>query len=264
MTWKNAKKETDMDLPKNAFKAAIKAKKPQIGIWASIPSNYTAEVLAGAGFDWILLDTEHTPVDIETVVTQLQAIAPYPTTPIVRVPWNDRVTIKRYLDTGAQTLLIPQVDTVEEAKNAVAYTRFPDVGMRGVAGATRATRFGRVKNYHANAHNEICTLVQVESREALTHIEAIAAIDGIDGIFIGPADLHASLGYLGERAHKDIMPVIDDAIVRIAKAGKAAGILTDNEENARRWLKCGATFVAVGSDVGLLAKNADALAAKFK
>lgn len=253
-----------MDLPKNAFKAAIKAKKPQIGIWASIPSNYTAEVLAGAGFDWILLDTEHTPVDIETVVTQLQAIASYPTTPIVRVPWNDRVTIKRYLDTGAQTLLIPQVDTVEEAENAVAYTRFPDVGLRGVAGATRATRFGRVKNYHANAHNEICTLVQVESREALTHIEAIAAIDGIDGIFIGPADLHASLGYLGERAHKDIMPVIDDAIRHIVKAGKAPGILTDSEENARRWLDCGATFVAVGADVGLLARNAEALAAKFK
>jgi 4-hydroxy-2-oxoheptanedioate aldolase len=253
-----------MDLPKNAFKAAIKAKKPQIGLWCSIPSNYTAELLAGAGYDWLLLDTEHTPIDIETVITQLQAVAPYPTTPIVRVPWNDRVTIKRYLDIGIQTLLIPQVDTVEEARAAVAHTRFPDTGVRGVAGSTRASRFGRVKNYHVNAHNEICTLIQVESREALTHIEAMAAIDGIDGIFIGPADLHASLGYLGERAHKDIMPVIDDAIVRIAKAGKAAGILTDSEENARRWLKCGATFVAVGSDVGLLAKNADALAAKFK
>lgn len=253
-----------MDLPKNAFKAAIKANKPQIGLWCSIPSNYTAEVVAGAGFDWLLIDTEHTPVDIETVVTQLQAVAPYPTTPIVRVPWNDRVTIKRYLDTGAQTLLIPQVDTVEEARQAVAYTRFPASGLRGVAGATRATRFGRVRNYHVNAHNEICTLVQVESRGALDHIEAIAAIDGIDGVFIGPADLHASLGYLGERAHKDIMPVIDDAIRRIAKTGKAPGILTDSEDNARRWLDCGATFVAVGADVGLLARSAEALRAKFK
>jgi 4-hydroxy-2-oxoheptanedioate aldolase len=253
-----------MDLPKNAFKAALKAKKSQIGLWCSIPSNYTAELLAGAGFDWLLLDTEHTPIDIETVITQLQAVAPYPTTPIVRVPWNDRVTIKRYLDIGIQTLLIPQVDTVEEAKAAVAHVRFPDAGVRGVAGSTRASRFGRVKNYHVNAHHEICTLIQVESREALNHIEAMAAIDGIDGIFIGPADLHASLGYLGERAHKDIMPVIDDALARIAKTGKAAGILTDSEENARRWLKCGATFVGVGSDVGLLAKNADALAAKFK
>lgn len=253
-----------MEMPRNTFKAAINAGKPQIGLWCSIPSNYTAELLAGAGFDWLLLDTEHTPVDIETVVTQLQAIAPYPTTPIVRVPVNDKTTIKRYLDTGAQTLLIPMVDTVEDAKAAVAYTRFPETGFRGVAGATRATRFGRIKNYHVNAHKEICTLVQVESREALNHIEAMAELDGIDGIFIGPADLHASLGYLGERAHKDIMPVIDDAIRRIAKAGKAPGILTDSEENARRWLDCGATFVAVGADTGLLARNAEALAAKFK
>lgn len=253
-----------MDLPKNAFKAAIKAGKPQIGLWVSIPSNYTAELLAGAGFDWLLLDTEHTPTDIETVVAQLQAIAPYPTTPIVRVPWNDRVVIKRYLDTGVQTLLIPQVDTVEDAKNAVAHTRYPDSGLRGVAGTTRATRFGRISNYFKTAHQEICTLIQAESREALTHIEEMAEIDGIDGIFIGPADLHASLGYLGERANKDIMPVIDDAIRRIAKAGKAPGILTDSEENARRWLDCGATFVAVGSDVGLLARNAEALAAQFK
>jgi len=182
----------------------------------------------------------------------------------VRVPWNDRVTIKRYLDTGVQALLIPQVDTPEEAENAVAYTRFPDVGMRGVAGTTRATRFGRIKNYFQGAADEICVLVQVESREALGHIEAIAAIDGIDGVFIGPADLHASLGYLGERAHKDVMPVIDDAISRIVKSGKAAGILTDSEENARRWLKQGATFVAVGADVGILARGAEALAVKFK
>jgi 4-hydroxy-2-oxoheptanedioate aldolase len=221
-------------------------------------------MLAGAGFDWLLLDTEHTPVDIETVVTQLQAVAPYPTTPIVRVPSNDKTTIKRYLDSGVQTLLIPMVDTVEDAKAAVSYTRFPETGVRGVAGATRATRFGRVKNYHVNAHNEICTLVQVESREALQHIEAMAAIDGIDGIFIGPADLHASLGYLGERAHKDVLPIIDDAVTRIVKSGKAAGILTDNEELARRWLKLGATFVAVGSDVGVLVRNAEALAGKFK
>ena len=253
-----------MEMPRNTFKAAINAGKPQIGLWCSIPSNYTAELLAGAGFDWLLLDTEHTPVDIETVVTQLQAIAPYPTTPIVRVPVNDKTTIKRYLDTGAQTLLIPMVDTVEDAKAAVAYTRFPEAGFRGVAGATRATRFGRVKNYHVNAHKEICTLVQVESREALNHIEAMAELDGIDGIFIGPADLHASLGYLGERAHKDIVPLIDAPIRRIAKAGKAPGILTDSEENARRWLDCGATFVAVGADTGLLARGAEALAAKFK
>jgi len=253
-----------MQLAKNAFKAALKAQKPQIGLWASIPSNFTAEVIAGAGFDWILLDTEHTPSDIETVVSQLQAVSAYPTTPVVRVPWNDMVMIKRYLDTGVQALLVPQVNTPEEAKNAVAYTRFPPEGLRGVAGSTRATRFGRIKDFFKRAHEETCLLVQTETKEALANIEAIAAIDGVDGLFIGPADLHASLGYLGERAHKDVLPVIDDAIRRIVKAGKAAGILTDSEENARRWLQCGATFVAVGADLGILARGAEALAAKFK
>ena len=253
-----------MELAKNTFKAALKAKAPQIGLWASIPSNYTAEVIAGAGFDWILLDTEHTPSDIETVVSQLQAVSAYPTTPVVRVPWNDMVMIKRYLDTGVQALLVPQVNTAEEARNAVAYTRFPPAGLRGVAGSTRATRFGRIKDFFKRAHEETCLLVQTETKEALANIEAIAAIDGIDGLFIGPADLHASLGYPGERAHKDVLPIIDDAIVRIVKAGKAAGILTDSEENARRWLKCGATFVAVGADLGILARGAEALAAKFK
>jgi 4-hydroxy-2-oxoheptanedioate aldolase len=253
-----------MDLPKNRLKAALAAKQPQIGLWASIPSNYTAEVIAGAGFDWILLDTEHAPSDIETIVSQLQALAAYPTTPVVRVPWNDMVMIKRYLDTGVQTLLVPQVNTVEEARNAVAFTRFPRGGLRGVAGSTRATRFGRIKNYFQRAHEETCLILQVESKEALANIEAIAAIEGVDGLFIGPADLHASLGYLGERAHKDVMPVIDEAIARIVKTGKAAGILTDSEENTRRWLKQGATFVAVGADLGILARGAEALAAKFK
>jgi 4-hydroxy-2-oxoheptanedioate aldolase len=253
-----------MDLPKNHFKAALKANKPQIGLWASIPSSYTAEVIAGAGFDWILLDTEHAPSDIETIVSQLQAVAAYPTTPVVRVPWNDMVMIKRYLDTGVQALLVPQVNTVAEAKDAVAFTRFPPAGLRGVAGSTRSTRFGRIKNYFQRAQEETCLLVQTETKEALGNIEAIAALDGIDGLFIGPADLHASLGYLGERAHKDVMPVIDDAISRIVKTGKAAGILTDSEENARRWLKLGATFVAVGADLGILARGAEALAAKFK
>jgi 4-hydroxy-2-oxoheptanedioate aldolase len=253
-----------MDLPKNHFKAALKANKPQIGLWASIPSSYTAEVIAGAGFDWVLLDTEHAPSDIETIVSQLQAVAAYPVTPVVRVPWNDMVMIKRYLDTGVQALLVPQVNTVAEAKNAVAFTRFPPAGLRGVAGSTRSTRFGRIKDYFQRAHEETCLLVQTETKEALGNIEAIAALDGIDGLFIGPADLHASLGYLGERAHKDVLPVIDDAIARIVKTGKAAGILTDSEENARRWLKRGATFVAVGADLGILARGTEALAAKFK
>ena len=253
-----------MDIPKNRFKQALRAGRAQIGLWGSIPSNYTAEVVAGAGFDWFLIDTEHTPADIETVLQMVQAVAAYPTEPVVRVPWNDMIAMKRVLDIGVQSILIPQVTTVEEARNAVAFARFPTAGLRGVAGATRATRFGRIKNYFRGADAEVCVLLQLESEEALKNLEAIAAIDGVDGIFIGPADLHASLGRLGEIAHDQVLPIIDGAITRIVKAGKAPGILTASEENARRWLKLGATFVAVGADVGILARGADALAAKFK
>jgi 4-hydroxy-2-oxoheptanedioate aldolase len=253
-----------MDLPKNTFKSALKAGQAQIGLWSSLSSNYSVEVIAGAGFDWILLDMEHSPNDLESLLTQLQAAAPYPSHPVVRVPWNDMVTIKRVLDAGAQTLLIPYVSTVEEARAAVSFTRYPPVGVRGVAGTTRASRFGRVKDYAKRAHEELCVLVQVETQQGLDNLEAIAAVEGIDGVFIGPADLHASLGHLGEIANPKIMPMIDEAIRRIRKAGKAPGILTVNEDNARRQLKEGALFVAVGADVGLLARGAEALAAKFK
>jgi len=253
-----------MDLPQNAFKRALKAGKPQIGLWSSLSSNYTVEVIAGAGFDWILLDSEHSPADLENLLGQLQAAAPYPSHAVVRVPWNDMVNMKRVLDVGAQSLLVPYVSTVEEARAAVAHTRYPPAGVRGVAGTTRATRFGRVKDYAKRAHEEICVLVQVETQQALDNIDAISAIDGVDGIFIGPADLHASLGYAGEIANPKVKPLIDDAVRRIRKSGKAPGILTPNEADARHWLECGALFVAVGSDVGLLARGAEALAGKFK
>jgi 4-hydroxy-2-oxoheptanedioate aldolase len=253
-----------MELPQNAFKRALKAGKPQIGLWSSLSSNYSVEVIAGAGFDWLLLDCEHSPNDLESLLTQLQAAAPYPTTSIVRVPWNDMVTIKRVLDIGAQALLVPYVSTAEEAVAAVSYTRYPPEGVRGVAGTTRATRFGRVKDYAKRAHEEICLLVQVETQTALDNIEAICAVEGVDGVFIGPADLHASMGYVGEVANPKVKPLIDDAIRRIRKAGKAPGILTPSETDAKHWLECGALFVAVGADVGILARGAEALAARFK
>jgi len=253
-----------MDLPANTFKRALKANKLQIGLWSSLSSHYAVELVAGSGFDWILLDTEHSPNDLESVLQQLQAAAPYPTHPVVRVPWNDMVTIKRYLDIGAQSLLIPYVQNADEAKAAVAYTRYPPAGVRGVAGATRATRFGRVKDYAKRAHEEICVLVQVETQTALDSLEKIAAVDGVDGVFIGPADLHASLGYAGETNNPKVMPIIDDAIRRIRKAGKAPGILTGVEADARRWIECGGLFVAVGADTGVLARGSEALAAKFK
>ena len=253
-----------MDLPQNLFKRALKAGRAQIGLWSSLSSHYTVEVIAGAGFDWILLDSEHSPNDLESLLTQLQAAAPYPTTPIVRVPWNDMVTIKRVLDIGAQSLLVPYVSSADEAKAAVSFTRYPPAGVRGVAGTTRATRFGRVKDYAKRASEELCLLVQVETQAAVDNIEAICAVEGVDGVFIGPADLHASLGYTGEVANPKVKPLIDEAIRRIRKAGKAPGILTPNEADARHWLQCGALFVAVGADVGILARGAEALAAKFK
>src|SRR5215467_4684577 len=160
-----------MELPQNPFKRALKANKAQIGLWSSLSSNYSVEVIAGAGFDWILLDCEHSPNDLENLLTQLQATAPYPTQPVVRVPWNDMVTIKRFLDIGAQSLLIPYVQNEQEAKNAVAYTRYPGRGLRGVAGTTRATRFGRIRDYAKRAHEELCVLVQVETQTALGNIE---------------------------------------------------------------------------------------------
>ena len=253
-----------MDLPRNRFKRALHDGKPQIGLWSSLASHYTVEVIAGAGFDWILLDSEHSPNDLESLLNQLQAAAAYETHSVVRVPWNDMVTIKRVLDIGAQSLLVPYVSTRAEAEHAVSYTRYPPAGLRGVAGTTRATRFGRIKDYAKRAHEEICVLLQVETQAALDSIEAICAVEGVDGVFIGPADLHASLGYPGEIANPKVKPLIDDAIRRIRKAGKAPGILTPNEADARHWLECGALFVAVGADVGILARGAEALAAKFK
>jgi 4-hydroxy-2-oxoheptanedioate aldolase len=253
-----------MQLPQNPFKRALRAGQRQIGLWSSLSSNYSVEVIAGAGFDWILLDTEHSPNDLENLLTQLQAAAPYPSHSVVRVPWNDMVTIKRVLDIGAQSLLIPYVSTADEARAAVSHTRYPPAGVRGVAGTTRATRFGRIKDYAQRAHDEICVLVQVETQAALDSIEAICAIDGVDGVFIGPADLHASLGHPGEIANPKVKPLIDEAVRRIRKAGKAPGILTPSEADARHWLECGALFVAVGADVGILARGAEALAAKFK
>jgi len=253
-----------MELPRNHFKHAIAAGKQQIGLWSSLSSNYTVEVIAGAGFDWILLDTEHSPNDLESVLSQLQACAPYESHPIVRVAWNDAVLIKRYLDAGAQSLLIPFVQNADQARAAVAATRYPPQGIRGVAGATRATRFGRIQGYAKRAHEELCVLLQVETKEAVDNIEAICAVDGVDGVFIGPADLHASLGYTGETGNPAVVPMIEDAIRRIRKAGRAAGVLTSAEAEVRRYMAAGCNFTAVGADVGVLARGAEALLAKYR
>jgi 4-hydroxy-2-oxoheptanedioate aldolase len=253
-----------MDLPKNLFKEGLKAGKQQIGLWVSIPTPGVAEAVATAGFDWLMIDTEHTPNDPATVMTMLQAIAPYPTTAGVRPGWNDATEIKRLLDVGAQTILVPYVQSADEARAAVAAVMYPPLGMRGVAGLTRAGRFGAIPNYTARANDEICLLVQVETRAALDEIEAIAAVDGVDGIFIGPADLAASLGYPGQLAHPEVKATILQAIRRIVAAGKPAGILSSDAEFLSDAIEAGTTFTAVGLDIGILVSGARALTAQWK
>jgi 4-hydroxy-2-oxoheptanedioate aldolase len=253
-----------MDLVPNLFKRRLLAGEPQIGLWCSLASAYTAEVVAGSGFDWLLLDTEHAPGGIDSVLGQLQAVAAYPVSPVVRPDTNDTVLIKRYLDIGAQTLLIPYVQTPEEAQAAVAAMRYPPLGVRGVGGTTRATRFGRVRDYAGRASEELCLLVQVETGEALERLEAIASVDGVDAVFIGPNDLAASLGRLGAPNHPEVVAAIEDALGRLKAVGRPSGILTPDAAFARRCLDLGATFVAVGSDIGVLARGTQALAAAFK
>jgi 4-hydroxy-2-oxoheptanedioate aldolase len=253
-----------MELQRNAFKHALAAGKLQIGLWSSLCSSIAAEIIADSGFDWILLDSEHSPNEIPGLLSQLQAIGRGGSTPIVRPAWNDAVLAKRCLDIGAQTLLFPYVQNVEEAKRAVASTRYPPEGIRGVAVAARASRYGRTPGYLTKANGEMCVLVQVETRSALDQLEAIAKVDGVDGVFIGPSDLSASLGHLGNPQHAESQAAMKDAVTRLKAIGKPAGILSGNEEEIRRYIDWGYQFVAVGADVGLLARHADALAKKFR
>ncbi|MFL6675213.1 MAG: aldolase/citrate lyase family protein [Massilia sp.] len=253
-----------MNLPINHFKRAILRGELQLGLWSGLSNNVTVEVLANAGFDWLLLDTEHSPNELPMVHSQLQAMGQGGAHPIVRPPWNDTVVIKRYLDLGVQTLLIPMVQDADEARQAVAATRYPPRGVRGFSAGARASGYGRVKDYWTRCEEELCVLVQVETPQALANIEAIAAVDGVDGIFIGPGDLSASMGHIGNQKHPEVVAVIDNAIARIRSCGKAAGILSGDEALARHWLAAGCNFVAVGSDVGILARGAEALAARFK
>jgi 4-hydroxy-2-oxoheptanedioate aldolase len=253
-----------MEMPRNALKRALREGRPQIGLWSALPTHNTVEVLAGSGFDWLLLDTEHAPADLQVVHAQLQAMTGGTATAVVRPAWNDAVLLKRFLDLGVQSFLVPMVQDAEEARRAVAATRYPPEGIRGVAVTIRANRFGRVKDYHHLANEEICVVVQLETRQALDRLEAIAAVPGVDGLFIGPSDLAADLGHLGNGAHPEVRAAIDGAVQRIVETGKVAGILAPVEADARHWLELGAKFVAVGSDVGLLARQSEALAAKFR
>lgn len=254
-----------MDLLKNPFKAALLRREPQFGLWLGLADSYSAEVSAGAGFDWLLIDGEHAPNDVRSILAQLQALAAYPVHPVVRPPVGDVHLIKQLLDIGAQSLLVPLVESADQARHLVSATRYPPVGIRGVASAlARASRWNRVPNYLESADAEICLLVQIETRQGLEQLDAIAAVDGVDGVFIGPADLSAALGHRGNPSHPDVQTAIEGAIARIRAAGKAPGILAVDETLARRYLSLQCTFVAVGIDLTLLARAAQDLVRKFK
>jgi 4-hydroxy-2-oxoheptanedioate aldolase len=265
-----------MQTPVNAFKQAIAQKQTQIGLWLGLASPYSTEICAGAGFDWLLIDGEHAPNDINSILAQLQVIAAYPGShAMARVPMGHghvgEALIKQYLDIGVQTLLVPMVDTPEQAAALVRASRYPQFdaqgkdigGIRGMGGA-RASRWGRYPQYAHEANAQVCLLVQAETQLALDNLDAIAATDGVDGVFIGPADLSASMGHVGNPAHPEVQAAIESAIARILKAGKAPGILTTDEQLARHYIALGATFVAVGLDTQLLVRHTSALAASFK
>ncbi|MFG1208092.1 aldolase/citrate lyase family protein [Xanthobacter flavus] len=254
-----------MQLPENPFKRAIHAGTQQIGLWCAVPSNYVSEILAGAGFDWLVLDTEHAPNELPNVFNQLQSMVGYGTQPVVRVPWNDAVTLKRFLDIGTQSFLIPMVQDAEEARAAVAATRYPPDGIRGYAVASRATRFGRIGDYFTRYADEMCVLVQVETMEALEKVEEIAAVPGVDGIFIGPGDLSASMGLLHQPTHPRVVEAIEDGLRRITAAGNRGGVLVVGDEAlARRYMAAGSVFTAVGVDAALFARSSEALAKQYK
>jgi 4-hydroxy-2-oxoheptanedioate aldolase len=263
-----------MKTPVNTFKQALARKQVQIGLWVGLADAYVAEILAGTGYDWLLIDGEHAPNDIRSLLAQLQAVAsawsaqPHDAPrshPIVRVPVGEPALIKQVLDLGAQTVLVPMVDTAAQAASLVRAMRYPPDGIRGMGSAlARASRWQAYTDYLHEANGQTCLLVQAETVEAMVNLDAIAATDGVDGVFIGPADLSASMGHVGDPGHVDVQHAIAEGIARIVHAGKAAGILATSEEQARRWLAAGATFVAVGVDTMVLSGAARQLLARFR
>jgi 2-dehydro-3-deoxyglucarate aldolase len=235
----------------NQFRRDVLAHRRLIGCWSSLTSPITTEILGLAGFDWILLDGEHAPNDLGTFIPQLMALKDSSSAPVVRPAWNDTVLIKRLLDGGFHNFLIPFIESEEEAKRAVAATRYPPAGVRGVSMSQRNNRYGTVPDYLATVNDNICVLVQIESRAGVDALDAIAGVDGIDGIFVGPSDLAAALGHLGNAGHPQVQEAIRHVFAGAAAAGKSSGILALVEADARRYLEWGATFIAVGSDLGL-------------
>jgi 4-hydroxy-2-oxoheptanedioate aldolase len=253
-----------MRVAENRFKRALARDERQIGLWSTLGSAMVAELVGHAGFDWLLIDTEHSPNELPAIVAQLQAMQTGTASAVVRPAWNDPVLIKRILDIGVQSLLIPFVETAEAAAAAVAATRYPPDGIRGVSTGSRAAGYGRIKDYPRAAAAEICVLVQIETLKGVENIDAIAAVPGVDGVFVGPADLSASLGYLGDPLNPVVQETIGRVLAACRKAGKPTGYLTGNEAEAQKWLDAGFRFVAVGIDNGVLVKAVDELRDRFR
>jgi 4-hydroxy-2-oxoheptanedioate aldolase len=240
--------------PRNLFKARL-GQRQQIGFFATMAAPGLTELMAGCGFDWVLIDTEHSPIELPDVIAHLRAIRTPDVAALVRPAWNDMVTIKRVLDQGAQTLLIPYVETPEEARLAVSHTRFPPKGVRGVSGSSRSSNYGLDTDYFAAAEGEICLIVQIESLAALSRIEEIAAVEGVDAVFIGPSDLAASMGHLGNPMHPEVQTAIDDGFRRLNAVGARTGYLTGNEDEFRRRLADGIDFISFATDA-VIVRNA--------
>lgn len=254
-----------MDMPVNLFKQRLGSGTAQIGLWLGLADAYCAELAANAGFDWLLIDGEHAPNDLRGMLSQLQTVAAYASQPVIRPVIGDTALIKQVLDLGAQTLLVPMVESAEQARQLVRAMHYPPEGVRGVGSAlARASRWNSIPGYLDLANAQMCLLVQIENPEGLANLDAIAAVEGVDGVFIGPADLSAAMGHRGNPGHPDVQAAIEDAIVRIQRAGKAAGILSADETLARRYIELGAAFVAVGVDTTVLMRGLQTLAGKFK
>ena len=253
-----------MDLPINQFKRAIASGRTPLGAWLGSGAASTAEALGCAGFDFLVVDMEHTPIDTPQMIGILQAIAGTPAQAIVRPPWNDMVMVKRALDAGAQSLLLPFVQNADEARRAVAYTRYPPDGVRGVAGTHRGSRYGTVPNYLKRANEEICVIVQIETLPALAKLDEIAAVPGIDSIFIGPSDLSASMGHLGDIVHGAVQEHLAAAAKACRRAGKPSGIIGPTPEMVARFIDYGYSWVAIGSDMGFMVGRAQEYLSRFR
>lgn len=254
-----------MPAPTNVFKQRLKGGSAQIGLWVALANPYSAEVVSGLGFDWLLIDGEHAPNDLPLLLSQLQAMARSPSHPVVRLPIGEAWLIKQVLDIGAQTLLIPMVESAEQARELVRATRYPPHGVRGVGAAlARASGFNQIPDYLTTANEEICLLVQIETMKGLAAIEDIAAIEGVDGLFVGPSDLAADMGHLGNPGHPDVRAAVDDGLNRIKASGKASGTLATTPDLADAVLALGTDFVAVGTDVSLLMRGGAEILRRFK